>query len=124
MSSIIYLISLYDIVATYFTKKHNISIIFNLLYDFGSGTSDLIATLHETPDGLQCSICPFRQAAASAIKLEHDPGRRLRLPQGQGAQTDRVGAEVEVALDVVSAGDATAHDQQQVHFLPQFLIVP
>jgi hypothetical protein len=71
-----------------------------------------------------CSIYPFRKAAASAIKLEHDPGRGLRLPEGQGAQADCVGAEVEVALDVVGARDPAAHDQQQVHFLPQFLIVP
>jgi hypothetical protein len=38
MSSIIYNRSII-LVATYFTKKHNISIIFNLLYDLGSGTS-------------------------------------------------------------------------------------
>jgi hypothetical protein len=60
--------------------------------------------------GFSCSLYPFGKAAASAIKLAHDPGRDLRLPEGQAAQADRVGAEVEVALDVVGAGDAAAHD--------------
>jgi hypothetical protein len=65
-----------------------------------------------------CSIYPIRKAAASAIKLEHDPGRGLGPPEGQGAQAYRVGAKVEVALDVIGAGDAAAHDQRQVNFLP------
>jgi hypothetical protein len=58
-----------------------------------------------------CYPYPCRQTAASAVKLEHDLGRHLRFPQGQGAQADRIGADVEVTLDIGGAGDAAAHDQ-------------
>jgi len=67
-------------VATYFIKKHNISIIFNLLYDFGSGTSDETRnTVHEEPDasGLDDTADGLDDIAGNAVHGKAAPNAGL-----------------------------------------------